>query len=181
MLLLSCATASKIVVRTCRFSRFRTLYPVTRKKDNISNFQILSLKRMSLVLKVVVFMAFVHSRLSFTLQNKKLSFGSTNVDCLQMMSDSNNPFAARNIVIPESKLAFSYARCSGPGGQNVNKLNTKAEIRFHVFNADWLPDEVKQRLSQQQVMFYINVLLHSLFLPLNFRNFSSTQCLTYTL
>jgi len=67
-----------------------------------------------------------------------------------MMSDYNNPFAARNIVIPESKLAFSYARCSGPGGQNVNKLNTKAEVRFHIFNADWLPIEVKQRLSQQQ-------------------------------
>ena len=37
------------------------------------------------------------------------------------------------------------------GGQNVNKLNTKAEVRFHVLNADWMPDEVKQRLSEQQV------------------------------
>jgi hypothetical protein len=123
-------------------------------------------------------MAFIHSRLSFTLQNKKMSFGCSNVDCLQMMSDSNNPFAARNIVIPESKLAFSYARCSGPGGQNVNKLNTKAEIRFHVFNADWLPVEVKQRLSQQQVRFYINVLFHSPLLPLNSRIYPSTQSFT---
>ena len=37
-----------------------------------------------------------------------------------------------------------------PGGQNVNKLNTKAEVRFHVLNADWMPDEVKQRLFEQQ-------------------------------
>lgn len=36
------------------------------------------------------------------------------------------------------------------GGQNVNKLNTKAEVRFHVLNATWMPDEVKQRLFEQQ-------------------------------
>ena len=32
----------------------------------------------------------------------------------------------------------------------MNKLNTKAEVRFHVLNADWMPDEVKQRLFEQQ-------------------------------
>lgn len=31
--------------------------------------------------------------------------------------------------IPLDKLDFSYSRSSGPGGQNVNKVNTKAEIR----------------------------------------------------
>lgn len=101
-------------------------------------------------------MAFMHSRLSFTLQTRKNSGCVRDINGLNMMSDFNNPFSARNIVIPESKLDFSYARCSGPGGQNVNKLNTKAEVRFNVFNADWLPDEVKQRLSQQQVRFSMN-------------------------
>ena len=32
----------------------------------------------------------------------------------------------------------------------MNKLNTKAELRFHVYNADWLLDEVKGRLHGQQ-------------------------------
>lgn len=31
------------------------------------------------------------------------------------MSSAENPFIVRNIVIPEDKLIFSYARCSGPG------------------------------------------------------------------
>ena len=38
----------------------------------------------------------------------------------------------------------------GPGGQNVNKLNTKAEARFNVDSAEWLPIEVRQRLKIYQ-------------------------------
>merc|ERR1711871_982191 len=31
-----------------------------------------------------------------------------------------------------------------------NKLNTKAEVRFNVQEADWLPDDVKMRLKEYQ-------------------------------
>ena len=55
-----------------------------------------------------------------------------------------------DISIPIDKIEFSFARSSGPGGQNVNKLNTKAEIRFHIQSADWIPNEVKQRLIEYQ-------------------------------
>lgn len=48
------------------------------------------------------------------------------------------------------KVDFQFARSSGPGGQNVNKLNTKAEIRFNLTSADWIPEEVKQRLRSAQ-------------------------------
>jgi protein subunit release factor B len=48
------------------------------------------------------------------------------------------------------RVEFSFARSSGPGGQNVNKLNTKAELRFHVQSATWLQPEVRQRLVQYQ-------------------------------
>jgi peptidyl-tRNA hydrolase ICT1 len=47
-----------------------------------------------------------------------------------------------------NRLEFSYARSSGPGGQNVNKLNTKAEVRFHVPSADWIAPEIRDRLMQ---------------------------------
>lgn len=56
----------------------------------------------------------------------------------------------KDIILPMDKIDFSYARSSGPGGQNVNKLNTKAELRFHVMTADWLPIEVRQRLFEYQ-------------------------------
>jgi peptidyl-tRNA hydrolase ICT1 len=45
-------------------------------------------------------------------------------------------------------MDFNFARSSGPGGQNVNKVNTKAEIRFHVQSADWLSQDVRDRLEE---------------------------------
>src|SRR5438067_12471465 len=35
---------------------------------------------------------------------------------------------APGVFAPASALRFGFARSSGPGGQNVNKLNTKAEL-----------------------------------------------------
>jgi protein subunit release factor B len=62
---------------------------------------------------------------------------------------------AKDIFIPLDKVSFAYARSSGPGGQNVNKLNTKAELRFNVEEASdavggWIPRDVVQRLSELQ-------------------------------
>ena len=72
-------------------------------------------------------------------------FGSTIVTYLTRLSNEiARTFTSLKILIN------SYDENS-LGGQNVNKLNTKAEVRFHVLNADWMPDEVKQRLSEQQV------------------------------
>ena len=56
----------------------------------------------------------------------------------------------KTIEIPEDKLEFNFVRSSGAGGQNVNKLNTKVDVRFLVREADWIPDEVRERLQQQQ-------------------------------
>ena len=54
------------------------------------------------------------------------------------------------VSIPEDRLEFNFVRSSGAGGQNVNKVNTQVQIRFHVESAYWLPPEVRQRLQQQQ-------------------------------
>jgi len=37
--------------------------------------------------------------------------------------------------IPESALVFVASRSSGPGGQNVNKVNTKIELRFNIIDS----------------------------------------------
>jgi len=51
-------------------------------------------------------------------------------------------------VVPRHAVTLSFARSSGAGGQNVNKVNTKAEVRFNMYTARWLPDEVRERLAE---------------------------------
>ncbi len=52
----------------------------------------------------------------------------------------------RNIAINENELSFSFIRSSGPGGQNVNKVATAAQLRFDIKNSPSLPEAVKKRL-----------------------------------
>ena len=49
--------------------------------------------------------------------------------------------------VPREKLEIGFSRSSGPGGQNVNKVSTRAEVRFHLESADWLPAAVRKRLA----------------------------------
>ena len=54
-----------------------------------------------------------------------------------------------NIPDLSRELEFSASRSSGPGGQNVNKVNTRIELRFHVRNSQLLTDEQKGRLTDK--------------------------------
>jgi len=49
-------------------------------------------------------------------------------------------------IIPEDEISIAFVRSSGPGGQNVNKVATAAQLRFDVRNSPSLPGEVKHRL-----------------------------------
>lgn len=48
--------------------------------------------------------------------------------------------------IPEDELSWSYARSSGPGGQNVNKVASKAILRWSLAASPSVSDAVKARL-----------------------------------
>jgi ribosome-associated protein len=50
-----------------------------------------------------------------------------------------------DISIPAAELIFTFARSAGPGGQNVNKVNTKAVLRWRVVDTPSLPPAVRAR------------------------------------
>jgi ribosome-associated protein len=53
-----------------------------------------------------------------------------------------------DLNIPDSELNFSFVRSAGPGGQNVNKVATAAQLHFDVRNSPTLTAEVKERLAK---------------------------------
>uniref|UniRef100_A0A6M2DLI7 Large ribosomal subunit protein mL62 n=1 Tax=Xenopsylla cheopis TaxID=163159 RepID=A0A6M2DLI7_XENCH len=51
--------------------------------------------------------------------------------------------------IPINEIDITYSRSSGPGGQNVNKVNTKVDVRFNIKNAKWIEESIKENLLSQ--------------------------------
>jgi ribosome-associated protein len=53
-----------------------------------------------------------------------------------------------DLVVPASDLRVRFSRASGPGGQNVNKVATRAALRFDLRATEALPEAVKGRLRE---------------------------------
>lgn len=53
------------------------------------------------------------------------------------------------LAVPLEEFEFTYMRSSGPGGQNVNKVNTKARLRWAIEDSESLPTGVKARFTTQ--------------------------------
>lgn len=51
----------------------------------------------------------------------------------------------KRIQIPLREFRFTFARSPGPGGQNVNKVNSKATLRWNVTSTASLPEAVRER------------------------------------
>lgn len=64
------------------------------------------------------------------------------------MSVSNNHLSESARILSyrsfDKELIFQTSRSSGPGGQNVNKTETRVELRFDVFNSQLLSNEEKE-------------------------------------
>ena len=58
---------------------------------------------------------------------------------------ANELFVTNRIRIPLDELHFEFIRSSGPGGQNVNKVASKARMRWDVMVSPSLPEDVKNR------------------------------------
>ena len=50
------------------------------------------------------------------------------------------------IAIPREELRFSFVRSSGPGGQNVNKVASKAVLRWAAGGSPSIADDLRERL-----------------------------------
>jgi ribosome-associated protein len=53
------------------------------------------------------------------------------------------------IIISEDEFVFKTSRSSGPGGQNVNKVNTRVTLFFDVANCKSLNEEQKRLILQR--------------------------------
>ena len=54
---------------------------------------------------------------------------------------------SRDLTIDENDIVIDFVRASGPGGQNVNKLSTAAQLRFDTRRIT-LPEDAAIRLSR---------------------------------
>lgn len=57
-------------------------------------------------------------------------------------------------ALPEKAFSYNFDRSSGPGGQNVNKVNSKCTLTIHAFSkCDWIPQEVRDQLVQRRFRY----------------------------
>ena len=66
---------------------------------------------------------------------------------------TNDLVISDDVTIPARDLSWSAVRAAGPGGQNVNKVATKVELRFDLEKTHALSEPVKARLRRQAARF----------------------------
>jgi ribosome-associated protein len=64
-------------------------------------------------------------------------------------STTNVVSIGKGVEIPLSEISFTFSRSGGPGGQNVNKVNSKAIMRWSVTNTQHVPAEIISRFMHK--------------------------------
>lgn len=59
--------------------------------------------------------------------------------------DANFVWITARLALPRRELRFQFARSSGPGGQNVNKVNSKALLYWHVATSAIMTPDLEER------------------------------------
>jgi ribosome-associated protein len=67
-----------------------------------------------------------------------------------MANESSEPIKiTRKLAIPASELEFRFSRSGGPGGQNVNRRETRVELLFDVEGSPTLSEKQRKRLLKR--------------------------------
>jgi ribosome-associated protein len=72
------------------------------------------------------------------------------IELVMQRKERRMPTIVDDINIPDTELQWSFVASGGPGGQNVNKVASKAVLRWNVTASEALPAEVKERFLAQQ-------------------------------
>jgi ribosome-associated protein len=64
-----------------------------------------------------------------------------------MAADPGTLNVNRRIQIPRTEFRWTFSRSGGPGGQNVNKVNSKVTLHWPIRASASLPDDVRSRLE----------------------------------
>ena len=62
--------------------------------------------------------------------------------------ENNRLVVSADCSIPLDEVGFSFARSSGPGGQNVNKVSSKAVLRWSLLESGDVPEDAKKRFAE---------------------------------
>ncbi len=54
------------------------------------------------------------------------------------------------LEVPDDELTWTFARSGGPGGQNVNKINSRAVLRWALHRNTSIPEEARGRLRSRE-------------------------------
>jgi len=60
------------------------------------------------------------------------------------------------IKIPYSEFKFTFSRSSGAGGQNVNKVNTRATLTWDINSSESCLDSIKKRFIAKYKRFLVD-------------------------
>jgi len=63
--------------------------------------------------------------------------------------NNNSIRIGNDLVIPLSELRFHTSRSGGPGGQNVNKVESRVELLFDIKNTPTISPDLKTRLFEK--------------------------------
>ncbi|XP_015119486.1 peptidyl-tRNA hydrolase ICT1, mitochondrial isoform X2 [Diachasma alloeum] len=83
---------------------------------------------------------------AFALENL---YPKSNVKLYHPEFKNEHPKVEFTGFIPMDKLTVTYSRSSGPGGQHVNTVNTKVDLRFEVKSADWISQDIREKLLEK--------------------------------